>query len=68
MNERTITKTATSTNQDPATGDWTITYDIVVNLAANPENLSAEYDLEDTLEQDRVRVAELATEIERRLG
>ena len=29
----TVTKTATSTNQDPATGDWTITYDLVVTLA-----------------------------------
>ncbi|GAA1982345.1 hypothetical protein [Microbacterium pumilum] len=50
----TVTKTATSTNQDPVTGDWTITYDIVVNLApagpANPDGLSAEYDLTDTLD------------------
>ena len=31
----TVTKTVTSTNQDPATGDWTITYDIVVTLGSD---------------------------------
>ena len=50
----TVEKTATSTNQDPETGDWTVTYDIVVTLAAqgpaNPKGLAAEYDLEDTLD------------------
>ena len=50
----TITKTVTSTNQDPATGDWTIMYDVDVALAptgpANPLGLSAEYGLEDTLD------------------
>ncbi|HEX5859998.1 MAG TPA: hypothetical protein VFY91_17955 [Microbacterium sp.] len=50
----TVTKTPTSTNQDPETGDWTITYDIDVTLAAqgpaNPKGLAAEYDLEDTLD------------------
>ena len=38
----------------PGTGDWTITYDIEVTLAAtgpaNPLGLSAEYDLDDTLD------------------
>ncbi|WP_347978060.1 SpaA isopeptide-forming pilin-related protein [Microbacterium sp. ProA8] len=47
-------KTVTSTTQDPETGDWTIVYDIDVTLAPegpeNPEGLSAEYDLTDTLE------------------
>ncbi|MEU1971682.1 hypothetical protein ABZ477_08490 [Microbacterium sp. NPDC019599] len=50
----TITKTVTATDQDPASGDWTITYDIVVNLApvgpSNPDGLSAKYDLSDTLD------------------
>ncbi|GAA1943964.1 LPXTG cell wall anchor domain-containing protein [Microbacterium deminutum] len=50
----TITKTVTSTNQDPATGWWTTTYDLVVTLApqgpANPDGLSAKYDLVDTLD------------------
>ena len=50
----TITKTVTSNNQDPSTGEWTTTYDIVVALAAggtaqNPSGLDAEYGLVDTL-------------------
>ncbi|MGU3647046.1 VWA domain-containing protein [Microbacterium sp. C23T] len=48
------TKTVTSTTQNPDTGDWTIVYDIDVKLAAkgpqNPDGLSAEYDLTDTLD------------------
>ncbi|QIG38594.1 VWA domain-containing protein [Microbacterium sp. 4R-513] len=50
----TITKTVTGTEQDPATGRWTVTYDIVVNLAptgpSNPKGLAAKYDLTDTLD------------------
>lgn len=50
----TISKTVTGTDQDPATGDWTITYDIEVKLAPegddNPDGLAAKYDLTDTLD------------------
>lgn len=49
------TKTVTSTTQNPATGDWTIVYEVKVALAAsgtpeNPKGLAAEYDLTDTLD------------------
>lgn len=50
----TVTKTVKSTVQDPATGKWTITYDVVVKLAPkgelNPEGLAAKYNLKDTLD------------------
>ncbi|TDN90595.1 VWA domain-containing protein [Microbacterium sp. BK668] len=50
----TIVKTVTGTDQDPSTGDWTITYAIEVTLApvgpGNPDGLAAEYDLTDTLD------------------
>lgn len=48
-----VDKTVTSTKGDPSTGKYTVTYDIDVNLAAkgpaNPDGLSAKYDLEDEL-------------------
>jgi len=50
----TVSKTVTSTQQDPATGLWTIEYDLEVALAptgpGNPSGLSAAYDLTDVLE------------------
>lgn len=42
------TKTVTATTQDPATGEWTISYEIDVTLV--DEGLAAEYDLDDTLD------------------
>ncbi|MCW5954180.1 MAG: hypothetical protein KIT69_18170, partial [Propionibacteriaceae bacterium] len=44
----TVTKTATSTTQG-SNSNWTIVYDVVVNLPANEKGLGAEYDLTDTL-------------------
>lgn len=48
-----VTKTARSVAQDPATGEWSVLYDLVVTLApkgeANPEGRSAKYDLSDRL-------------------
>lgn len=43
-----VTKTDTSTAQG-ADGNWTISYQIVVNLPANQANQAAEYSLDDTL-------------------
>ncbi len=45
----TVTKTATSTTQG-SNSNWTIVYDVVVNLPANEKGLGAEYDLTDTLD------------------
>ncbi len=46
----TIQKTVTAKAQDAATGQWTITYDVAVNLASNEGGLAAKYDLTDTLQ------------------
>lgn len=46
----TVNKDATAIEQDPATGIWTVTYDIVVALAENEAGLAAEYDLTDSVE------------------
>ncbi|KAA9147114.1 VWA domain-containing protein, partial [Microbacterium lushaniae] len=49
-----VAKTVTTTEQDPATGLWTIEYDLQVTLPPlgedNPKGLSAAYDLTDTLD------------------
>ncbi|WP_243075619.1 SpaA isopeptide-forming pilin-related protein [Microbacterium sp. SS28] len=46
----TLDKTVTSAVQDPETGEWTITYDIVVNLPGNETGENSEYSLEDALD------------------
>lgn len=45
-----VTKRVAAVSQDARSGDWTITYEVAVALAATPEALSATYDLTDTLE------------------
>ncbi|WP_345803471.1 SpaA isopeptide-forming pilin-related protein [Microbacterium sp. AZCO] len=51
-----VTKTVTGLTRDPDTKVWEITYKIDVTLAANPDNLSGEYNLVEELEFGNIEV------------